>query len=251
VNTAFSAGNVFTTGFRVWFRNLVPFLLITAMFYALPWIWAGALAHATPTPENLHAAVQSLTIATWLTLPINVFVSAVLTYGSVMELHGQRAPIGACIATGLSRFLPALAVGALTWMCICAAFFAFFIPGLIVLCMLYVTTQVAVLERPGLFGALSRSSALTSGHRVHIFLVILLMLALNLGSAYVLRPLVVTSSPVDLEAVFGNVSRLVYFHFLHQVVFGSLNAVMASVAYYFLRAEKEGTSVAELAAIFD
>lgn len=32
---------------------------------------------------------------------------------------------------------------------------------------------------------------------------------------------------------------------------GSLASVMAGVADYFLRAEKEGTSVAELAAVFD
>src|SRR5262249_37192024 len=124
------------------------------------------------------------------------------------------------------------------------------IPGPIVLCMLYVTTQVAVLERAGLFGALSRSSALTSGHKLDIFLLNLLLLAMNIGSAFVLRPLVVDAPAPDIEGVFRNVTHLVYFNFAHQVVFGSLNAVMASVAYYFLRAEKEGTSVAELAAIF-
>jgi hypothetical protein len=42
----------------------------------------------------------------------------------------------------------------------------------------------------------------------------------------------------------------VYIGLVHLLIAGSLGAVMASVAYYFLRAEKEGTSADELAAVF-
>ena len=36
-----------------------------------------------------------------------------------------------------------------------------------------------------------------------------------------------------------------------QVILGTLAAVVAAVAYYALRAEKEGTSANELAAVFE
>jgi len=140
MNTTFSVGNVLGTGFRVWFRNLLPFLLITAIIYAPPWIWAATTLQGEPSRENLRHVTLVFGLAGGITWLLNIFVSAVLTYGVVMELHGQRASIGACIATGLSRFLPALGVGLLATLLICLASIALLIPGLIVLCMMYVAT---------------------------------------------------------------------------------------------------------------
>lgn len=248
MNTTWSVGNILATGFRIWLRNLVPFLVITAVFYALPFFWAWDLARAEPSTENFERGVRALVAAAYLTIPINIFVSATLTYGVIMELHGQRASFGACIATGLGRIFPAFAVGVLTWVCIIAACFLFLIPGLIVMCMLYVTTQIAVLERQGVFGAISRSSALTSGHKMQIFSVVLLMLAVSFVSLMGLRQLVTPGTTP--QGVMDALTWLIYLDFVHSVVMGSLNAVMASVMYYFLRADKEGTSSAELAAIF-
>ncbi|HMG24261.1 MAG TPA: hypothetical protein VK607_23160, partial [Kofleriaceae bacterium] len=58
-------------------------------------------------------------------------------------------------------------------------------------------------------------------------------------------------SGVGLDAAFHSLSRQLIINLADGMIAGSLSAVMASVAYYFLRAEKEGTSAAELAAIFD
>jgi hypothetical protein len=104
MSATFGVGQVLGTSFRVWRRNLVPFLAITALFYAPPWIWLVARTHAEYTPENLRAVVNSLTTALELTFALNLLVSAMLIYGAVMELRGQRASFGACIATGLRRF---------------------------------------------------------------------------------------------------------------------------------------------------
>ena len=43
------------------------------------------------------------------------------------------------------------------------------IPGIVVLCMFYVAIPVAVVERMGASDALSRSKALTAGHKMTIF----------------------------------------------------------------------------------
>lgn len=247
----FGVGRVLGTGFVVWFRNLTPFLLITALFYAPPWIWAVSVVHGEQTVKTLHAATQAFTIATFLTIPLNVFVAATLTYGVVRELYGQRASIGACIATGLVRFLPAFGVGLLTWLCVGLASLALVVPGIIVHCMLYVSTPVSVVERPGVGAALSRSGELTQGRRWSIFGLVLLLFVVNLFSTYLVCTLAVSPHPRTIEAVFDNMSRLIYVSFAHQVITGSISAVMTSVSYYYLRAEKEGTSTAELAAVFD
>src|SRR5258705_6957206 len=99
MNRTFGDGNVLATGFRVWFRNIIPFLLITGLFYALPWIWVGTLVYGEPTLENLQSAARAFSIAAVLTIPLNILVSAALTYGVVMELHGQRASIGTRLTT--------------------------------------------------------------------------------------------------------------------------------------------------------
>jgi uncharacterized membrane protein len=244
-------GRVLGTGFAVWFRNLIPFLMITTLFHAPPWIWAVSVAHGEQTLETLRAAGQAFLIATALTIPLNVFVAAALTYGVVMELHGQRASIGACIATGLARFLPALAVGLLTWFLICLASLALVVPGVIVLCTLYVSTPVSVVERPGIGAALNRSVVLTAGRRWRIFGLFLLLFVANWLSFHVVGRLAVSAHPTTLEAVFDNISRLIYVSFAYHVILSSISAVLTSVVYFHLRTEKEGTSTTELAAIFD
>ena len=247
----FTVGKVLRTGCAVWVRNIVPFLLITALFYAPPWIWAASVANGEHTREALASANQVFDIATYLTMLLNVFVAATLTYGVVMELDGQRASIGACVVTGLRRFLPALGVGALTELCVCLASIALVVPGFIVLCMLYVATPVSVVERPGIAAALSRSSQLTQDRRWSVFALILVLVVADTLSMSLLRGLAISTHPTTIEDAFDNLSRLVYLSYAYEVITGSISAVMASVAYYYLRAEKEGISTAELAAIFD
>ena len=250
MNTTFSVGTVLSTGFRVWLRNLVPFLLITAVFYAPPWIWAWHVMQIEPTLENFKDVKSVTVVASYLTMPINVFVAATLTYGVVMDLYGQRATVTACMTTGLNRFFPALAVAVLSVVCIGVASVTV-IGGIIVFCMLYVATPVAVLERAGILGALSRSSALTRGHRWGILGLFLILFLLNVGILYLLHATVLDSTSKTVAAAFANLRSRVYLDYAREVVVGSLGAVMASVSYYLLRAEKEGTSAAELAAIFD
>lgn len=251
----FGIGNVLGAGFRVWFRNLIPFLLITGLFYAPPWLWALSAVHGGDgTPESVLHAAHVVQWASYLTLPLDVFVTATLTYGVVMELHGQRASIGACIAIGLARFLPALGVGILTCLCVGVACIALVIPGIVVFCMLYVSTPVSVVERPGVRASLHRSGELTKGHRWEIFCVLFLLFLLGLAVAFVTGIFsagLMQPGQRTVESLPAILSKQVYFTYVQHVVTGSLTAVISAVAYVFLRAEKDGTSTAELAAIFD
>jgi hypothetical protein len=139
--------------------------------------------------------------------------------------------------------LPALGAGVLALLCIAAGMFLLVVPGVIIAGMLYVATQCAVLERPGVLGALRRSRELTRGHRVRI-----LGLLCTLGVAsWGIRAGVEAMTLSSVE----DVPLYVYCFLAEQMILGSIGAVMAGVAYYFLRAEKEGTSAAELAAVFD
>jgi len=249
----FSVGAVLGTGFRIWFKNLIPFLVITTLIYAPLIIWGIASVQGPLDLDNIERLVRferwSLVIAVF----VNVLVGAALTYGVVMELQGQRASIGACIATGLARFFPVLGVAILSWLAMAGGLILLIVPGIIMYCMLYVSTQAAVLERPGVTGALRRSRELTRGYRLQIFGLLFLIGLMNFGVNKIIQAVVLPTpkGPEDLAAYFKALPTYEYAHLAIQIVLGSIGAVMAAVAYYFLRNEKEGTSAAELAAVFE
>jgi hypothetical protein len=240
MNTTFGIGNVLGTGFRIWAKNFIPFMVITALIYSPVLLWNFSALQSS----SLAELVRTFQYSSGIMALLNIMVSAALTYGVVMELQGQRASVGACIGTGLTRFFPVLGVAILAAICVGLGTLLLVIPGIIVFCMLYVSTQAAVLERPGVMGALSRSRELTRGHKMEIFGLLFILGLLSVGLQLVVGRI---TMPTDGEH-FG---RYIMSLLVEQMVVGSISAVMASVAYYFLRAEKEGTSASELAAIFD
>jgi hypothetical protein len=262
MNTTFGIGNVLASGFRIWARNFVPFMLITALIYAPVLIWGISTIQGQLDDDQVLAIVRFEKYSPILVLLLNILVSAALTYGVVMELRGQRASLGACIVMGLKRFLPALGTTLLMSLCfagvvLCAAFpfviltmaggvmgavlgaISFGIACLWILSMLYVAPQASVIEHPGVMGALGRSRALTQGHKLAIAILTILIFGLGAGSQVLIELLTLP-----------NLAMYVYIGLVSLLILGSISAVMASVAYYFLRAEKEGTSVDELAAVF-
>jgi hypothetical protein len=253
MNTTFGVGNVLATGFRIWAKNFIPFMLITALIYAPVLIWGISSVQGEMDIEQFLSAARTLQFIGGLTILLNVLLSAALTYGVVMELQGERASIGACIATGLVRFFPALGTGLLTLLAMAGGLLLLIIPGVIVFCMLYVATQASVLERPGVLGALRRSRELTKGHKFEIFGLVFLLGLLGFGLGFLCRAIALPrlGDEAYLEETMRNLPMYMYMNLAEQMIVGSISAVMASVAYYFLRAEKEGTSAAELAAVFD
>jgi hypothetical protein len=272
MNTTFGVGNVLASGFRIWIKNFIPFMLITVLIYSPVLIWGISSVQGEMTTDRFQGAARALQSMSVLTLLLNVLVSAALTYGVVMELQGQRASIGACIATGLVRFFPALGVGLLSLLCIVLPMFPIvilvvagagyalvgllgllgIIPVVIIYCMLYVATQASVLERPGMIGALKRSRELTKGHKFEIFGLVFLLGLLSFGLGKLSQNIALPHLEERelIEETIRNFPKYMYLSLAQQMIVGSISAVMASVAYYFLRAEKEGTSAEELAAVF-
>jgi hypothetical protein len=214
-------------------------------------IWGVTLATGDMNLAKIQAFDKYAGVAVML---LNIFVAAAITYGVVMELQGQHAGIGASFATGLARFFPVLGVAILSALAIGAGFLLLIIPGIIVYCMLYVSTPAAVLERNGITGALGRSRDLTRGHKLEIFGLLFIVGLINVGLAYVAQELIVKGGDIEtlsVLAVEGLIRRAIYVHLALNIIVSSLGGVMQAVAYYYLRSEKEGTSANELGRIFD
>jgi hypothetical protein len=256
MNASFGIGSVIATGFRTWIKNILAFTLITALVHAPVVIWGVLAANSYAGGDGWQHVRIFLTFSPLPILVLNLIVAGALTYGVVMELQGQRASLGAGIATGFRRFLPALGTGILLVLCMAGlaavvglplalvsrdlAMLGGAIAAVWVLSMLYVAIPASVIERPGIMGALSRSRFLTKGHRFALFALYLFLQIINYGleRAY-------------LAIAAHDAQLYVYLEIAGELLFGALGAVMTAVAYYYLRAEREGTSAAELAAVFD
>ncbi|HEY0250387.1 MAG TPA: hypothetical protein VGC41_02630 [Kofleriaceae bacterium] len=256
----FSVGGVLGAGFRIYFRNFIAFTLIAAIIYiplmAFQWYGMQHLGSGSGSSAWIERALQ---------MGLNAFVSGTLTFGVVKELQGQRASIGACIVTGFSRLVPVAVVAFLVLICemivpaiavgmgiamqsvggVLFLMLLSFIPAIIIACMLYVATPAAVLEKPGVFGALRRSRELTQGYKGAIFGVLFLLGLFAFGIGLIL------ATALDVTKSLHNMQTFIYVTMGINVVFGAIGACVQAVAYYTLRVEKEGANVNELASVFE
>jgi len=229
-------------GFRVYFRNIIAFTLITALLYVPIILFTMWYLNRAASFDLAGFAKFSLVLVA-MNMVLNSFVSATLTYGVVKELQGQRASIGQCIVVGFKRMLPVMGVAIVSALAIMGGFILLIIPGFIVLCMLYVATPASVIEAPGVFGALRRSRELTNGHKGSIFGLVFLLGLMSWG----VNKIHEAAMPVTAE----NFKAFMYVNTGISIVFAALGACVSAVAYYALRAEKEGTSANELASVFE
>jgi hypothetical protein len=229
--------------FRTYARNIIPFTLITALLYIPIFGYTTWWLSAEHSGSFSGEFMKYVGVTSVLGLFLNAFVSATLTYGVVKELQGQRASIGACLAVGFKRMLPVSGVAILAGLAMVGGFILLVIPGFIVLCMLYVSTPASVIEAPGVVGALRRSRELTAGHKGQIFGIVFLLGLMSWAADKILQAVM----PVTAS----NLHTFMYAAIGIKVVLGALGSVVAAVAYYALRADKEGTSANELAAVFE
>lgn len=245
----FSVGNALGTTFRVWFRNFLPFTILNALLYAPLLIWGATIMRGEVTIEKAEALDRFVLIFGLSSFLIQMFLVSTVTYGVVMELRGQRASMADNLRVGISRLLPSLLVTLLWVLCVGLGFLALIIPGVILYCMLYVAVPASVIERPGIGGALSRSSHLTSGSRPGIFALILIVGVASYGVQKLLENAFLDSA--DPNQIMASVQTFVYATAAFEIIAGVFGAVLTAVTYAQLRFSKEGASADELARVFD
>jgi len=260
---SFSVGETIGTSFRVWFRNLIPFTILSVLIHA------PVLIYTLVAMQDLEAAAASPVtgqIVRIIDTFLGVVLTASITYGVVMELRGQRASIGQNIGVGLGRFFPALGVSLLSYLIIGLVTGAFVLPGIalgspwmtivfgavgFILSFLpfFVAVPASVLERPGVIGALKRSLELTSGKRAALFgMFVVLIIMFFVGSC-------IFGMAVGGAAVASGSTAApkwpLYMGLAIGPLLSSFFSVLCAVTYYFLRSEREGIGADELARVFE
>jgi len=230
--------------FSILGKNIVSFLIL------------GLLLHL-PTLYIVHDMIQQIEAGNWdgssgmVPRLIGFFsgqmLAATLIYGTVMELRGKHAGVGKCIQVGLVRALPVMLTAILAGLAIGIGFVLLIIPGFVVVTVLYVAIPVAVVERPGIMKSLSRSSELTSGYRLKIFGLALILMGSTVAISYLLADKIGTAVLEDPSSLAGYMYASTGF----EIFIAILGAIVSAVVYHDLRAIKDGVNIDELAAVFE
>jgi hypothetical protein len=237
-DTFWTIGSVLSTAASVWGRYLVPFVGTTLLASA-PGLLFSLLVGSTATALLTTAGIVRMLVG----LVVTILVIIALTYATVQALRGGKVSIVECLRQGIKRLPTAIGVGILAYIGIVVGSTLLIVPGLILLTMWAVSLPVVTVERTGVFAALSRSSELTRGHRWRV-----------LGT--ILVPIVVLAAiGWALVTIFGLQGITSPLFFVVNWLVGSFaqafNVCVFATLYYFLRREKEGVGIDQIASVFD
>lgn len=257
----FTIGRTLKDTLSIFGRNLIIFVA-AAMLARLLLVFA-------PTwqllPGGLVADLTLHLIRTTMDIVVATLIQAAVTFGAFKALRGRKATVGDALS-GL-RFAPLIFVGQVILHApdlastalgtllpegsLLAAALAFVVgvAVLVLYLMWWLFPVTLMIERNSLFSAMARSSQLNRGQRWRVFgLFVVTGLAIVLlvwGMATVLHVPIALVPTVPMLTVSGMAVSLMY------GVFTTFYAVLATVAYYHLRLEKDGPFPDDAVAVFD
>lgn len=236
---SWSIGSALEAAATTLLKHFVPFV-VTALIASLPnvvyWFLIGR-----------GAALSYLTITGAVSLVINtvglIFVIQTLTYGTVQALRGRSVSIGDCLLQGARRLPVGIAVGFLAYIGIVFGTVLLIVPGAILFTMWSVALPANTVERTGVLASLARSRDLTRGRRWRVFGTIVIPLLISLLTSWILIGIFgmrgITSPTFQL------VSWVV--HAIEQ----AFSVCVFATLYYYLRRDKEGVDIEQIASVFD
>jgi hypothetical protein len=242
----FRVGRVLGESFNVLFKDLWKFLLL-ALLALLPSALlvlavGGAARGLGPSPNIQGASLGIFLIDVPLGVLCYALSSAGTFYGAFQDMRGRPFQLGQAFAVAFRRFFPVLGVAICFGFAIVLGSILLVVPGLIVLAACYVSLPACVMEGLGPFESLSRSTALTKGHRWKVFGIFVVIVVV---SAVIGGLLGVVSM-----AIGGPVAAMVV-NFVWNAFYAAYNSVAIAVMYHDLRVLKEGIDIDRIAAVFN
>jgi hypothetical protein len=247
VAPTFAVGRVLGTSSAVVFRNIVSFGVLALVLNLLPVLidWAGGAGFesATGLSGDGDNRTWAIKILSWfISVVVSGLVTAALSYGVFQNLRGEPAGIADCLSNGFASILPVVVASVVFGFLIVLGTALFVIPGILIWLAYLLFVPVIVVEKRGIIDSFNRSAFLTKGRRWAIFgawLVFGVVAILGMALLMVVAQLV---SPAVALPVLA---------YAWQVLLTAFSAVMTAVSYYYLRVDKEGVAIDEIAAVFD
>ena len=236
VQGEFGVGKILSEMFSVYFSNLIPFALLTAIALSPVYLLQAYSVASSADPQK---ALLLQGVATLLSVLCQQVATASITFGVFQQMRGRDASIGDCLGRGFGAMGSVLLLAIVQGIGIWFGFIACIVPGILLALRWAVSVPAAVEERPGVFGALERSTYLMEGYRGEIFGIYFVLGILIIGSV-----LVVTLATGENQAL-----QLTLMGIVNLVITG-LTATVASVMYYRLRSIKESIDVDQISSVF-
>jgi len=243
----FAVGRVLGTSTSVLFRNFVSFGLLALILNLLPvlvgFAGGGGFESVTGLSDSGDHPAWAFQLLSWFVgVVVSGLVTAALSYGVFQNLRGQPAGIADCLSNGFASILPVMVASLVFGIIIVLGMALFVIPGLLIWLSYLLFVPAIVVEKRGIIDSFNRSAFLTKGRRWAIlgaWLVFVVVAMVGFVLLFVVAQLV--SSTIALAVL----------AFVWQALFTAFSAVMTAVSYYYLRVDKEGVAIDEIAAVFD
>lgn len=244
----FQIGRVLSRTFGVLSRNLASFLIAAAVIM-IPVI---VLSFYAGTPNYVLAGREKgfLFGALVAIIPIicTYLLQAALVQGTITDLNGEKANLGAALSTGFGLALPVCVIAILGLLGMMLGTVLLVVPGIILAVGWSVAVPVKVVERTSIKDSFGRSWDLTKGYRWKIFGLVLIYLLAIIAISLVVG--VLSKASLMQGGGLHNTTYIIL-QWLQSVITAVLTAIGITAIYYELRTVKEGMAPEELAAAFD
>ena len=243
--TRFSVVRAFGHAIRVWLRNVVPFTVLTALLHAPVFAWIATRDVDGPLEDVVDPLFGWPILAV---IGLSTLLAPMLTYRVVQDLRGVRVPMLTSMRFGVRGFVPAIALAIAVNVLLSFSSIGAVIVTAIVVCVYYVAPPAAVAERVGAWESFGRSSELTQGRRVGIFV---LHLVPGLAAFAAMFFWVLPGLEDPGSAIRSDLRTTALIMVGAAVLLQTFTAIVAAVSYALLRQDKEGMSHEELARVFE
>lgn len=254
----FTVGGALSRTMRAWWAHVgaftgmslvayAPMVVAFALFFG--WVTGARPGRPAPQAPELVTASVGFGAAVLATMVLSIVQVGAVTYATIRYLHGERASLGRMLGVGLRRALPVVGTGLVQSILAAVGFLLLVVPGIMFLVASCAAVPAAVVERPGVTGALKRSFDLTRGFRWPLFatggvvIVVVWILSLVTQAAFTVAALALPpAQQMTATLVASQVGNL---------LFSAIPGVAVAVCYHDLRRAKEGVDTAELARVFE
>lgn len=194
-----------------------------------------AAAAAALSPEAMHALQRQAAILGGATMFLTALSTTAVIHRVLQQIQGKPLRFADSLRFGVARTGAVMMISFITLAAGILGGFAFVLPGLVAVTVLFVAAPVAVAEGRGVVDSLRRSVELTRGSRWGVFALLVLPFALAAGLTFAA---LLAFGDLKSDNPIGN-PRFQAVSAVISVLYQALTSVTATVAYLELR-RREG-----------
>ena len=230
--------------------SVLSFLTVVIPFLILVWSASDYAQAAIDGRQSSLGTRVFLTVSWFVYLFGLCLQQATVVYGTIAHWNAKPFSLSDCLAAGVSSIFHLVALAVLIVVGLIGGLLLFIVPGLILITMWFVAIPAVIVERKGVFGALSRSRELTNGYRWPIFGLYFAYFVLAFGFTFGVGALT-GSDPGNPSPATGLAPVPLIISTITIMITQTINSTLVASVYYELRQLKDGFGPEALASEFD